>query len=127
MKKLFLSLACICGLTLAYAQSDDDRTRRDIQISDAINPIEPDQLRSLLPTVEAWIDFDMNCIEVGFNAGLGTVEATIIDDMTGMAVSSTTVDTNVEPYTLLPIPAEGIYTLRISGNDYLGTGNFTID
>lgn len=123
MKKLLLLLLFTGSFVLAKA---DGTIRREIQISDASNPIEPDQIRSLVPVAEAWIDYDMGCIEVDINATLGLVEV-VITDMAGIPVAKAAIDTNTVPYTMLPIPAEGMYTLTISGGEYLGTGNFTIE
>lgn len=123
MKKLLLLFLLVGGIVVAKA---DGTLRRDIQISDVSNPIRPDQIRSLVQVAEAWIDYDMGCIEVEINATLGLVDV-VITDMAGIPVAKATIDTNTVPYTMLPIPAEGMYTLTISGGEYLGTGNFTIE
>lgn len=123
MKKLLLFLLLIGGIVVAKA---DVTTRREIQISDVSNPIRPDQIRSLVPIAEAWVDYDMGCIEVDINATLGVVDV-LITDMSGIPVAKVAIDTNTVPYTMLPLPAEGMYTLTITGGEYLGTGNFTIE
>lgn len=119
---VLLLLLCACGI----AKADTDRPRRDIMISDLTIPAQPDILRSPVPVAEAWIDYDMGCIEVDVNATLGHVEV-VIADMTGIPVAKASIDTNGVPYTLLQLPGEGMYTLTISGGDYLGKGNFTIE
>lgn len=123
MKKILLLLLLVGGIVVAKA---DGTTRREIQISDVSNPIRPDQIRSLVPVAEAWIDYDMGCIEVEINATLGMVDV-VVTDLSGIPVAKATIDTNTVPYTMLPVPAEGTYTLTVSGGEYEGTGNFTIE
>lgn len=122
MKKFFLLLLlCTCGIAKAQ-----DRPIRDIMLDDLTIPAQPDLLRSLVPIAEAWIDYDMGCIEVDINATLGHVEV-VIADMSGIPVARADIHTDNIPYTLLPLPAEGTYTITISGGEYLGKGNFIIE
>lgn len=126
MKKvlLLLTLLIMCGT--AMAEMDKTPSRLEIQIKDAILPGSVDQMRSLIPVTTAFIDNQMECIEVEINFPVGTVNI-VITNIYGQAVAGTTIDSDATPYITLPMPVPGMYRLTISGPEYLGEAEFLIE
>lgn len=126
MKKwLIVSILCIIGAS-ASGNNDKEPTRLEMQIIDAMTPAQPDQMRSVVWYAEGWIDYGMNCIEVEINEIIGKADV-VITNMYGQSVASATIDPAVSTYVLLPLPAEGVYRLTITGAEYLGECNFTVE
>lgn len=126
MKKMFLLLVlCIYGVTVS-GNNDGEVTRLEMQIIDALTPAQPDQMRSVVWYAEGWIDYDMNCIAIEINEVIGTADV-VITNMYGQPVAGATIDPAVTTYVMLPLPAEGIYRMTITGEEYLGECNFTIE
>lgn len=126
MKKLFLLLVlCIFGVTVS-GNNDGEVTRLEMQITDLMTPAQPDQMRSVVWYAEGWIDYDMNCIAIEINEVIGTANV-VITNMYGQPVAGATIDPAITTYVMLPLPAEGIYRMTITGEEYLGECNFTIE
>lgn len=125
MKKLFLLLV-LCMYGTVSANNDGELTRQEMQIIDILTPAQPDQMRSVVWYAEGWIDYDMNCIEIEINGVIGTASV-VITNMYGQPVAGTTIDPAVTTYVMLPLPAEGIYRMTITGEEYQGECNFTIE
>lgn len=126
MKKMFLLLVlCIYGVTVS-GNNDGEVTRLEMQITDLMTPAQPDQMRSVVWYAEGWIDYDMNCIAIEINEVIGTANV-VITNMYGQPVAGATIDPAVTTYVMLPLPAEGIYRMTITGEEYLGECNFTIE
>lgn len=126
MKKMFLLLVlCIYGVTVS-GNNDGEVTRLEMQITDLMTPAQPDQMRSVVWYAEGWIDYDMNCIAIEINEVIGTADV-VITNMYGQPVAGATIDPAVTTYVMLPLPAEGIYRMTITGEEYLGECNFTIE
>ena len=103
--------------------SEDSREKVIIMDNDN-NPILID--RSLFPTIEASIDYDMQHIEFIFNKSVGDVNIAIVNDM-GQAVGGATCNTSLESIKYISVPIDaGSYTIIISGNDYEGEGHYNI-
>ena len=82
--------------------------------------------RSLLPTIEATLDYDMQYVEFVFNKSVGNVNITIINDM-GQTVGGTIFNTALESIKYVSVPINsGGYIILISGNDYEGEGYYNI-
>lgn len=126
MKKLFLLLVlCVYGVSV-MANNDGELTRQEMQLIDILTPAQPDQMRSVVWYAEGWIDYDMNCIAIEINEVIGTANV-VITNMYGQPVAGATIDPAVTTYVMLPLPAEGIYRMTITGEEYLGECNFTIE
>lgn len=125
MKKLFLLLV-LCMYGTVSANNDGEVTRLEMQITDLMTPAGPEQMRSVVWYAEGWIDYDMNCIEIEINEVIGTASV-VIANMYGQPVAGTTIDPAVTTYVMLPLPAEGIYRMTITGEEYQGECNFTIE
>lgn len=126
MKKwLIFTILCVLGVN-ANANNDGDVSRLEMQITDAIIPAHPDQMRSVVWYAEGWIDYQMNCIEVEINQIIGTADV-VITDQFGKPVAAATIDPAVTTYVMLPLPAEGFYRLTITAAEYQGECNFTIE
>lgn len=126
MKKMFLLLVlCIYGVTVS-GNNDGEVTRLEMQITDLMTPAGPEQMRSVVWYAEGWIDYDMNCIAIEINEVIGTANV-VITNMYGQPVAGATIDPAVTTYVMLPLPAEGIYRMTITGEEYLGECNFTIE
>lgn len=126
MKKLFLLLVlCVYGASV-FANNDGELTRQEMQLIDILTPAQPDQMRSVVWYAEGWIDYDMNCIAIEINEVIGTADV-LITNMYGQPVAGATIDPAVTTYVMLPLPAEGIYRMTITGEEYLGECNFTIE
>lgn len=126
MKKMFLLLVlCIYGVTVS-GNNDGEVTRLEMQITDLMTPAGPEQMRSVVWYAEGWIDYDMNCIAIEINEVIGTADV-VITNMYGQPVAGATIDPAVTTYVMLPLPAEGIYRMTITGEEYLGECNFTIE
>lgn len=132
MKKFFILLAiCLSGVSYvncihAEGNKTNETTRQDIQIRDAIIPAKPDQVRSVLPFVTAWVDYAAGNIEVSINRCVG-VASVVITDLAGQTVCTASVDTKFSAIVKLSVPAAGIYHITVSGDEYLGEGDFTIE
>lgn len=132
MKRLFILLAiCLSGVSYvnsihAEGNKTNDQTRQDIQIRDAIIPAKPDQVRSALPYVTAWVDYVAGNIDVSINRCVG-VASVVITDLAGQTVCAASVDTQFSSSVELPLPAAGIYHISVTGDEYLGEGDFTIE
>ena len=124
MKKLLLlSIAMLLFCSPTIIASEDSR-EKVIIIDNDNNPILIE--RSLLPTIEASIDYDMQHIEFVFNKSVGDVNIAIVNDM-GQAAGGATCNTSVESVKCISIPTDaGSYTIVISGNDYEGEGHYSI-
>ncbi|WP_418981628.1 hypothetical protein [Alistipes sp.] len=83
-------------------------------------------MRSVTWYAEGWIDYGMNCIEIETNEGIGTASV-VVTNMYGQAVASATIDPAVSTYVMLPLPAAGEYRLTVTGTEYLGECNFTVE
>ena len=119
MKKwLLVSILCIIGASAFGKNDDKDISRLEMQITDLMIPTDPQQMRSVVWYAEGWIDYDMNCIEVEINEIIGKADV-VITNMYGQPVASA--------YVLLPLPAEGVYRLTVTGAEYLGECNFTVE
>ncbi len=128
MKKLLLLLMlCVCGMnTYATNDGNEETTRRDMQITDVMTPAGPEQMRSLTKYAEGWIDYQMACIEVQINEVIGTTSIVIVDAY-GRTVATATINPEVTTFAILPMPAQGAYTMGIASANYYGESNFTID
>lgn len=125
MKKLiFIFTLFFCNAT--FANTDETGPRQQMQIIDVMTPAQPDQMRSVVWYAEGWIDYDMNCIAIEINEVIGTANV-VITNMYGQPVAGATIDPAVTTYVMLPLPAEGIYRMTITGEEYLGECNFTIE
>ncbi len=81
--------------------------------------------RSVVSTIEATLDYDMQAIEFLFNSQDGEVDITI--SSMGQIVSSTTCNTTLEPIKWVNIPiSDGDYYIYINGVNYEGEGYYTI-
>ncbi len=126
MKKWFIvSLLCLIGSS-ASAKTDGDISRLEMQITDLMTPAGIEQMRSVTWYAEGWIDYGMNCIEIETNEGIGTASV-VVTNMYGQAVASATIDPAVSTYVMLPLPAAGEYRLTVTGTEYLGECNFTVE
>lgn len=124
MKNLLTLLILLITLTSSFADEKlESGGTKYIIISDNIRgKIE----RSLRPTIEASIDYDMQYIELVFNKSVGDVNIAIVNDM-GQTVGGATCNTSVESVKCISIPTDaGSYTIIISGNDYEGEGHYDI-
>ena len=109
-----------------FATNDDVKTD-DIQLI-AIHKPDPEDIktRSLLPDVEARVNYDAGQIEVCFNKDLGVATVQLFDAM-GLLIDARYCDSVLEGAAYLALPAEnGAYTLKIFTDfaDYVG--NFVL-
>ncbi|MBE6182606.1 MAG: hypothetical protein E7148_07960 [Rikenellaceae bacterium] len=126
MKRLLLLLALFIS-PIAWAGNDDaPKTREEIQLIDILTPAQPDQMRSQTKYAEGWIDYQMACIEVQINEVIGTTSIVIVDAY-GRTVATATINPEVTTFAILPMPAQGTYTMGIASANYYGESNFTID
>lgn len=132
MKKLLFFVAAMClsfplvARVSDAAVTDKGKSIQDIQIEEAAIPATTVRPRSAMPYTQAWIDYGMESIEVAINGALGVVSVAVTD-MTGACVSEATVDSEMTPYVTIPMPAPGVYRLTITGDEYLGEGDFVIE
>lgn len=127
MKKwIFIFSFLVFDIFLTFAGDDKLGPREEIQIIDIMTPAQPDQMRSVVWYAEGWIDYQMNCIEIEINEMIGKADV-VITNMYGQAVASAVIDPAVTTYVMLPLPAAGEYRLTITGTDYQGECNFTIE
>ena len=129
MKNLLIFLILLITLIspLALVSSESSRGgARFIIISDNQRTTPSTIERSLLPTIEASIDYDMQHVEFVFNKSVGDVNIAIVNDM-GQAVGGATCNTSMESIKYISAPTDaGSYTITISGNDYEGEGYYSI-
>lgn len=126
MKKWLILIFLLLLGGNAFAKYDEETTRLEIQIIDAMTPAQPDQMRSAVWYAEGWIDYQMNCIEIEINEIIGTADVVIADQF-GQPVAAATIDPAVTTYVMLPLPAEGFYRLTITAAEYQGECNFTVE
>lgn len=121
---LFLTLCLSVAASNTFAGSlpvyDEE-----IAVADAIDPVDPEQERSLLPTCNAYLG--QGQLEVTFNKYIGTATVFVVNQF-GVVVSSTVVDSEFEFSAHLAAPVgKGVYSLQILGSTgYAGEGTFTI-
>lgn len=121
-------------MSVSYAQknivdeSDNfaSYTTKDVDIVDILIPTNKPQGRSAGKTVEAYYNYDFNCMEFYFCKNVGVVTVYIF--INGSCISSGNCDTSVEDIVLIQnIPANpGAYTIKIIGNNYEGYGCFDL-
>lgn len=129
MIKWFLTLSLFLNANVfSFANVDGDKIgpRQEMQIIDVMTPAGPEQMRSVVWYAEGWIDYQMNCIEVEINELIGKADV-VITNLYGQAVTAVTIDPAVTTYVMLPLPAAGEYRLTVTGTEYLGECNFTIE
>lgn len=126
MKKLLLLLALFFSPIVWAGNDDAPKTREEIQLIDILTPAGPEQMRSLTKYAEGWIDYQQACIEVQINEVIG-VTSIIIVDAYGRTVTTATINPEVTTFAILPMPAQGAYTMGITSATYYGESNFTID
>lgn len=78
-----------------------------------------------IKVAEGWIDYQNETVEIEFNMPVGVVDI-VITDLSGQPVAGTTIDTNNMPFATLSLPADGMYSLTITGADYQGNSDFLI-
>ena len=124
MKKLLLLSVAIFMFNSSTIGASKDTSKKIVILDEMIMPTEID--RSLFPTIEASIDYDMQHIEFIFNKSVGDVNIAIVNDM-GQAVGGATCNTSLESIKYISVPIDaGSYTIIISGNDYEGEGHYNI-
>ncbi len=126
MKNLLALFISVVALTspciFATAKSDGKASRKVIIMDNNKDYIQ----RSLLPTIEATLDYDMQYVEFVFNKSVGNVNITIINDM-GQTIGGTIFNTSLESIKYISVPINsGGYTILISGNDYEAEGYYNI-
>lgn len=129
MKKTFIqSLLLFLFLGVAWNSSFAGNLPifdEEIALKDFLNPIEPEQERSLLPTCQAYKSTAQ--VEVTFNKCIGNVTVLLVNQ-SGIVVASRHADSAFENTVYLQLPAsKGVYYLHITGSaGYEGEGSFTI-
>lgn len=83
-----------------------------------------DQRRSLMPSIEAYIDGQV--LEFGISDELGTLDV-IIEDVSGNVVYRSTIDGNKGMIPLDLDLKEGEYVLIINGEEHILWGNFSVE
>ncbi len=126
---LVLSLLMIFPISniSAFTTPDEDLPPEEVDIRKATNPDEPERERSLIPAVEVWLYRGNGCIEVIFNRDCGETSIAITD-AAGFPVSSRSFNSTEQPVVSLRIPsAPGEYFIYIAGENYQGSGSFSIE
>lgn len=129
MKKTFIqSLLLIFFLGVAWKGSFAGNLPifdEEIALKDALNPIRPEQERSLFPVCQAYKS--TNQVEVVFNKWIGNVTVLLVNQ-SGITVAFCQADSAFENTVYLNLPAsKGVYYLYITGSaGYKGEGSFTI-
>lgn len=129
MKKLFIVMVAMCLSISSFAGNVSadllDRSTQEIQIDEAAIPATTIRPRMAMPYTRAWIDYDMGYIEVEICRPVGVLTIAVTD-MAGYSIYNVTIDSEMTPYVTIPMPDSGVYRLTISGDEYLGEGNFMI-
>ncbi len=120
MKKLFLFL-----LIPFMSQTICAQDGQEIIHVENVKSETDIKARSILPILEATLDYDMQAIEFVFNDQIGTVTITI--SSMGQVVASAVCNTSYESIRWVSVPmVAGYYDIYISGASYEGTGSYTI-
>lgn len=107
MKRLLFIMALLCVTMAGFAK----REKIDLV----------DQTRSLMPSIEAYIDERM--LELDISEDLGTLDI-LIEDVSGNVVFSSVIDGN---HAAVPLKlGEGNYNLIIASKEHIHLGNFSI-
>ncbi|WP_295943886.1 hypothetical protein [uncultured Alistipes sp.] len=131
MKKLFIVMVAMCLSFPLFARVSDatmvekEKSTQEIQIEEAAIPGDVVRPRMAMPYTRAWIDYDMGYIEVEICRPVGVLTIAVTD-MAGYSIYNVTIDSEMTPYVTIPMPDSGVYRLTISGDEYLGEGNFMI-
>lgn len=108
MKRLLFIMALLCVTMAGFAK----RKKIDLR----------DQTRSLMPSIEAYIDARM--LEFEISEDLGTLDI-VIEDVSGNVVLSSAIDGNNG---VVPLELEkGNYNLIITSKEYILLGNFSVE
>ncbi len=108
MKRLLFIMALLCVTMAGFAK----REKIDLR----------DQERSLMPSIEAYIDDRM--LELEISEDLGTLDI-LIEDVSGNVVFNSVIDGN---YVAIPLKlGKGNYNLIIASKEHIHLGNFSIE
>lgn len=110
MKRFLFIMALLCVTMAGFAK----REKIDLR----------DQERSLMPSIEAYIDDRM--LELEISEDLGTLDI-LIEDVSGNVVFSSVIDGN---YAAVPLGLDlkkGDYVLIIASKEYILCGNFCVE
>lgn len=129
MKKTLIKIfTALAFLTLAGSNSfaGESNFDKEVDIRDAINPVDPKQERSTRPTCQVFLSG--NQVEVCLNKYIGEASIVIVNQM-GVVVNSMNCDSEFTFATYLNKPtSKGVYRIYILGsNGYQGEGEFSIN
>ncbi len=121
MKKVLLLFLLIPFISyIMYAQDN-----RDVIYVETVKNTNSLVTRSVVPNIEATLDYDMKAIEFVFNEQLGEIKISI--STMGQAVAVCECNTDFEGVLWVSIPmTSGDYDIYISGDNYEGEGNYII-
>lgn len=126
-KFLFCLLATFC-LVATFGSNSFQSEGNEIRLTTVHMPGKDfdTTARSAVPEVSAYLDVEMEQIEVQFAGSIGEIWIGIIDEV-GQTVSSYICDTEMEWVVYLPTPQSGgIYTLQIETSSLIYSGSFLL-
>lgn len=126
-KILFCLLATFC-MAATFGSTSTQSGGDEIRLTTAHKPGKDTSTtaRSAVPEISAYLDVEMEQLEVQFAGSAGKVWIGIVDEM-GRTVFSYVCDTEMEWVVYLPIPqSDGLYTLQIETANVICSGSFLL-